>query len=79
MVQINQKDITGVENPSNVIYIVLKESIYSAEYHIAQRFPRSFVTTKDARSIRAMCERQSKTVNFVVLVESLFQNIGFAW
>jgi len=78
VVQINQKDITRVENPSNLMYIVLKDNIKSVEYHIAQRFPRSFVTTKDARSIRAMCERQSKTVNFVVLVESLFQNIGFA-
>jgi len=71
------KSITGVENASNLIYFIFKEHITSVEYHIAQRFPRSFPTTKDARSIRTMCERQSKTVNLVFLVESLFQNYWF--
>ena len=71
------KSITGVENASNLIYFIFKEHITSVEYHIAQRFPRSFPTTKDARSIRAKCERQSKIVHLVLLVESLFQNYWF--
>jgi len=54
-----------------------KRNINSVEYHIAQRFPRSCLKTKGARSIRTMCERQSKTIKFMILVESLFQNYWF--
>jgi len=59
VVQINPKVITGVETPSNLIYIVLKGCIERVEYHLAQWFLHSFLKTKYARSIRTKCERHS--------------------
>ena len=50
------KSYYGVETPSNLIYIVLKDCIERVEYHLAERFLRSFLKAKDARSIRATSE-----------------------
>jgi len=58
VVQINQKDITGVENPSNLVCNVLKY-FFQSKHRIAQRFVRSVLKSKDATSNR-MCDRPSK-------------------
>jgi len=82
VVQINQKDITGVENPLNFIHDFLFHTIdqKAVEYQIGEWFARPTVKSDVPCSIRACCAMtydRFKQVIEIVLHESFFQNYWF--